>query len=221
LWIIYVEIGMKPIEKIPIFPLGVVLFPEIPLPLHIFEERYKKMIRYCLDEQQPFGVVLYEDGKLYNKGCTAVITRLLNEYPDGRLDILAKGAHRFQLVDLIDEKAYLQALVEYFDDLPETDPAALKPLAQEGVTLLKQMATLHGQNIDVSLIDYFQPKTISYLIAASAGFTKQEEQAFLEMTSTKKRLERGIEALYKALERLKRTSKIDHRRNGRPPTFTP
>ena len=101
---------------IPLFPLGVVLVPDSQLPLHIFEERYKLMINMCLDEKKVFGIVYFNGNEVSNIGCTARILKVQKRYADGRMDIITCGDRRFLIHELIDEKAYLQAGIEYFDD---------------------------------------------------------------------------------------------------------
>src|SRR6202789_2529360 len=95
--------------KIPLFPLEVVLFPEAALPLHIFEDRYKEMIGICLAEKIGFGVVCAQREGLAVVGCTAEIVRVLEEYPDGRMDILCQGAKRFEIENLDNSRAPRQA----------------------------------------------------------------------------------------------------------------
>ena len=107
------------------FPLQVVLLPDAELPLHIFEDRYKEMIAEVLRDKIEFGVVLANEKGIVNTGCTAVIERVLREYPDGRLDILAVGRRRFEIEHINDERAFLRGEVDYFDDedvaLPEDE----------------------------------------------------------------------------------------------------
>ena len=104
------------------FPLQVVLLPEAELPLHIFEDRYKEMIGEVLRDKIEFGVVLANEKGIVNTGCTAVIERVLREYPDGRLDILALGRRRFEIERINDERAFLRGEVDYFDDEDEALP---------------------------------------------------------------------------------------------------
>ena len=104
------------------FPLQVVLLPDAELPLHIFEDRYKEMIAEVLRDKIEFGVVLANEKGIVNTGCTAVIERVLREYPDGRLDILTVGRRRFEIERINDERAFLRGEVEYFDDEDETVP---------------------------------------------------------------------------------------------------
>ena len=96
---------------IPLFPLDVVLFPGTPLPLHIFEPRYKEMIGECLAEQRTFGVVRALEQGLAEVGCTAEIVTVVKEYPDGRLDLVTEGRRRFELMSVNQERSFLQAEV--------------------------------------------------------------------------------------------------------------
>jgi len=101
---------------LPLFPLQVVLLPGSQLPLHIFEDRYKEMIGEVIRDQQEFGVVLANEKGIVNTGCTAIVDKVLRQYPDGRMDILAYGRRRFEIVLLNDERSYLRGSVEFFDD---------------------------------------------------------------------------------------------------------
>ncbi len=108
-------------ELLPLFPLQVVLFPRTPLPLHIFEERYKQMIADVQRGHSEFGVVLAGEKGIVNTGCTATIDKVLKKYPDGRMDLITIGRRRFEIILLNDEKPYLRGAVEYFDD-ESSDP---------------------------------------------------------------------------------------------------
>src|SRR5271157_4662164 len=88
---------MRP-ERIPLFPLNVVLFPGEELPLHIFEPRYRRMVRDCLDARSPFGMLLAMDDGITKVGCTAEILEVVKRYPDGRMDIITVGRDIFRIV---------------------------------------------------------------------------------------------------------------------------
>jgi len=103
-------------ELLPLFPLQVVLFPRTPLPLHIFEERYKQMIADVSRAHSEFGVVLAGEKGIVNTGCSATVEKVLKTYPDGRMDLISIGRRRFEIILLNDEKSYLRGAVEYFDD---------------------------------------------------------------------------------------------------------
>src|ERR1041385_5946949 len=98
---------------LPLFPLQVVLLPGAELPLHIFEDRYKEMIGEVIRDRVEFGVVLASEKGIVNTGCTATIDRVLRNYPDGRMDILARGRRRFEIMRLNDERSYLRGTVEF------------------------------------------------------------------------------------------------------------
>ena len=111
-----------PEALLPLFPLQVVLFPRTPLPLHIFEERYKRMIADVEREHSEFGVVLAGEKGIVNAGCTATVEEVLKRYPDGRLDLVSMGRRRFEIILLNDEEPYLRGAVQYFDDDADAEP---------------------------------------------------------------------------------------------------
>jgi Lon protease-like protein len=94
---------------LPIFPLDLVLLPGSPLPLHIFEPRYKEMIAECLEQKKPFGVVRASSDGVAEIGCTAEIVSVTKKYDDGRMDILTRGVERFEVIELNQDRSFLQA----------------------------------------------------------------------------------------------------------------
>jgi Lon protease-like protein len=112
-----------PSRLLPLFPLQVVVFPRTPLPLHIFEDRYKEMVGGAIRDNSEFGVVLAKDGGIVNAGCTVTVEKLVQMYPDGRMDVMTRGQRRFEILSLNEEKDYLQAEVNYFDDEDADAPA--------------------------------------------------------------------------------------------------
>lgn len=117
-----------PSRLIPLFPLQVVVFPRTPLPLHIFEERYKQMVGNAIRENTEFGMVLAKGEGIVNAGCTVSVEKVVHMHPDGRLDILTRGQRRFEIQSLDEEKDYLQAQVNFFDD---DDFSAVPPELRE------------------------------------------------------------------------------------------
>jgi Lon protease-like protein len=103
-------------DLLPLFPLSVVLFPRTPLPLHIFEERYKEMIGEALRTRSEFGIVLANEKGIVNVGCSASVEKVIKTYASGEMDIFTVGRRRFEILDLNEEKAYLRGTVSYFDD---------------------------------------------------------------------------------------------------------
>ena len=111
-------------DLLPLFPLHVVLFPRTPLPLHIFEDRYKEMIGEAIRTNTEFGVVLAGEKGIANTGCTAIVDRVIERHADGRLDLISSGRRRFEIKSLDQEKVYLRGAVEFFDDETEDDQVA-------------------------------------------------------------------------------------------------
>ena len=136
-----------PERLLPLFPLGVVLFPRTVLPLHIFEDRYKEMIGAAIRDESEFGVVQAGEKGIVNMGCTATVDKVITRYPDGRMDIHALGRRRFEIHELNDEKDYLRGEVTFFEDDTEDEPprelrvraitefAAIRPLSETQVSV--------------------------------------------------------------------------------------
>lgn len=139
---------------LPLFPLQVVLLPGAELPLHIFEDRYKEMIGEVVRDRLEFGVILASEKGIVNTGCTAMIDKVLREYPDGRLDILVRGRRRFEIVMLNDERSFLRGSVEFFDDEEES------PVAPES----RQRAIDGYSELSKDFIDLEEPQ-LSFRLA--------------------------------------------------------
>jgi len=130
-------------EWMPLFPLQAVLLPGAELPLHIFEERYKEMIREVLKERIEFGVVLASEKGILNTGCTATVDKLLREYPDGRMDILTTGRRRFEILRLNEDRSFLRGAIEFFDDEESAPPAAES--RQQAIAAYNELRSLASQ----------------------------------------------------------------------------
>jgi len=143
---------------LPLFPLQVVLLPGAELPLHIFEDRYKEMIGEVIRDRLEFGVILANEKGIVNTGCTAMIDKVLREYPDGRLDIIARGRRRFEIMRLNDERSFLRGSVEYFDDEEES------PIAPE----VRQRAIDGFNEISKESVDLNLPQ-LSFRLAQSVA----------------------------------------------------
>lgn len=127
-------------QMLPLFPLSLVLLPGMPLPLHVFEDRYKEMMGDILPVEGEFGVVLAKEDGIVNIGCTATVLKVLRKYSDGRLDLLAAGQRRFRIDSLDQDKAYLRATVEYFDDEDVQEvPSELRQKADSALRQLLQV----------------------------------------------------------------------------------
>jgi len=177
---------------IPLFPLELVLMPSMPLPLHIFEERYKLMIGECLEQKKEFGVVYQKGSDMKKIGCTARIVQVLRRFDDGRLDIMTQGVKRFVIENIYEDKAYLQAEVVYFDD--EMDEGADNLMA-DGIKLLEQLDVMTGKKRDYRSLSKMDHKTISFVLSYNEVFSMEEKQSFLEMRSTRERITKSVESL--------------------------
>ena len=199
---------MKTDTIIPLFPLGLALLPQMPLPLHIFEDRYKLMINECLEKSTTFGIVFMDGSDIQSFGCTATILKVLKRYSDGRLDILTQGKERFAIHDIYDRKPYLEGRVTYFDDEPEDNTDACQKLAGSGLDMLKQFSTFTDLQEAYGFTEELDAKSISFVIAGFEGFSNEEKQRFLEMTSTFDRLRKSVGSLEKIIQRTKITAEI-------------
>lgn len=193
---------MPETEKIPLFPLNIVLLPETPLPLHIFEERYKEMINECIDNKSHFGMVYSTASKMQKFGCTALVERIIHRYDDGRFDIRIKGIKRFKILEISEERSFLQAEVEYFDDDTNESGIELGDVASEGLGLIKKLQKISERDEFLEDMEKMSYKTLSFYFAAAYGFTVEEKQKFLELTSTFERLRKTVDGLHSIVKRV-------------------
>lgn len=196
-------------EIIPIFPLGLVLFPEMQLPLHIFEEKYKEMIAFCLENQSNFGVVYFDGEEMAEFGCSAEINEILERFPDGRLSILTQGKKRFYIEEIISTEPYFSALVTYYDDFAFSDDSETELARQEISDLLDEIIFLHGVGEDNISANELEPEFLSFIMASSDAFSPEEKQHFLELRDTRERLEKGVKKLHLVIESIKNSENIN------------
>ena len=199
---------------IPLFPLGVVLLPHMHLPLHIFEERYKLMIRQCWEQKAEFGIVFFSGDQLASIGCSAKIVKILKRYDDGRSDIITHGEKRFIIKQIFDQKPFLQANVVFFDDDDEENVKVCEQLAIEGLKLLNQFDRITGEQNEIDVPETLEIKSISFKIAGCEGFELAEKQKLLELTSTHERLRKGVDSLGMIIERIKISKRVSKIING-------
>ena len=198
------------LKRVPMFPLGLVLLPRMPLPLHIFEDRYKQMTERCIENDETFGVLLHTGSTVQTVGCLATIDSVINTYDDGRMDILAVGTERFSVVTMYEERPVLEADIEIFHDNP-LDPssaAEIERLAHDAIGDLQEFAATAGYTIDDQLVQELDTEELSFLLATTDVFSTEEKQQLLEMRSTPDRMVRAGRALGASKERLTMTKKI-------------
>jgi len=189
-------------DRVGLFPLQIVLFPESVFPLHIYEDRYKKLINQCLVSKKVFGVNLSLSTKMYNVGCSAQILDIVQKYDNGDLDITVKGIRRYRLNDFEESKnKYVEADIEYFDDNEEKLDL---DLIERSIIEFNQIAEFVN-SIKIEKISRDEVSNIypSFLIAQKAGLNLNQRQDLLEMTSENTRLEYLLEHLIKIKPMLK------------------
>jgi Lon protease-like protein len=195
-------------QLLPLFPLDVVLFPGTPLPLHIFEPRYKELIGECLNQKIPFGVVRAQEEGLAEVGCTADILDVTKRYDDGRMDIVTAGRRRFELVELNEERSYLQAEVMFFDDESSEAP---KEKVDRAVELYSELASVVGAEVEAPEA---QGPLVSFQIAAPLPLDLDFKQTLLAMRSEDQRLVAIIEYFEALVPKMRRVMHVRQRAGG-------
>ena len=194
---------------LPLFPLDLVLLPGTPLPLHIFEPRYQEMISECLDRNQHFGVVRGKDQELAEIGCTAEILTVTKKYPDGRMDIVTEGRARFEVVQLNQERSFLQAEVLYLHDEPEV---ASKDEMAEAMKLHGEIMTLAGAEPEKS--SEIEEGQLSFHLAGSLPLDLDFKQNLLGLKSEAERLRAIISFFDTILPAMRRTMHVRRKAGG-------
>jgi hypothetical protein len=183
---------------LPLFPLGTVLYPGLLLPLHVFEPRYRQLVRDLLADPEPrrFGVVAIRKGRetgvdgisaLYDVGCTATLRRVA-EHTGGRFDLVTEGTQRFRLSGLDHSRPYLRGAVELLAEETGDDGAAAVPAVQGTFRAYLEALTRHGV-AQVNIPDLpDEPVALSYVVAASVVADLPQRQALLAEPDAARRL---------------------------------
>jgi Lon protease-like protein len=197
------------IERFPLFPLGLVLIPHELVPLHIFEERYKQMIGECLEREAEFGIVWLSDDGLKDIGCSARISKVLERFEDGRLNILVEGTTPFRLLRRIDDLPYPAGDVE-----PLADDAELADDADAIAAARRRYADLVAEVTEERPDAAALAKLDAYGMAATLDVALEAKQQLLELRSERDRLEQ-LEALFaEALSRIRHAERAAERAQG-------
>jgi Lon protease-like protein len=194
------------LERIPLFPLNVVLLPGADLPLHIFEPRYRQMVRQCLETKSEFGMLLALPKGIVRVGCTAEIIEVAKRYNDGRMDILTVGRSPFRVVELLNAEAcgegeLLEGQVDYLDDREREVDAKLR---RELVELYETCHTIAFDNYPRNVRDELQDN-LSYLIAGTLPMDLLWKQQILELRCEADRQERLLGYLREWAPHLQKT----------------
>ena len=192
---------------VPLFPLEIVVFPGAPLPLHIFEPRYKEMIGECLSQERPFGMVRAKQNAISAIGCSARIIDVIKKYEDGRMDIAAEGAQRFEIIQVNQERSFLQAEVAFFDDEPST---VSKSATDTVVQLHEQLFAVMGQTAEVDRDAAY----LSFRLAQDLPVDLDFKQTLLEMKSEAERVEILTEYYRATIPKIENSLRVRQRASG-------
>ncbi len=214
------------LKELPIFPLPLILLPHELLPLHIFEERYQKMLKDVALGKSLFGISLFSPKDEFESkpekgtiGCVAEI-RESQTMEDGRSNILTMGLIRYHLIDYIDSaEPYLVGDLEFFEDETEDD-AILNPLADEVFGLFRRVAKaahkLSGSQGEFPDIPQALPEQLSFLVSAAFSLDNEIKYEMLELRSTSERLKKLKGILTQAVSQVEESAGINKisRTNG-------
>ena len=215
---------VRGVTELPIFPLALVLFPGVPLPLHIFEPRYRQMLNDVHAGNNLFGVSYFDASSSEREmpaaghvGCVAEVSET-QALPDGRSNILTVGVIRYQLEEYVErDTPYLLARVSYFED-DEEDPNLLSESAREVAETFTRIAravrTINDERASLPDISDTEPQRLSFLVAAAMEVDTQVKQDMLEMRSTAERLRRLREVLDRAVSNYEERARIHELAKG-------
>ncbi len=192
-------------ERLPLFPLGLVLLPGEVVPLHIFEERYRIMIGECLDQGTEFGIVWSGDDGVQDVGCAAEVAQLIERTEDGRMNILAKGTRRFTLDRRVEDLPYPAGDVTWLEDVGQGADAQAGDAARKAYAdLVERVTDTRPEEDDLAELD-------AYDMASTIKFGNGDKQQLLELLSEQERLEQLATLCAVAVENLSRSQEAAKR----------
>lgn len=185
------------------------MLPGSPLPLHIFEPRYREMIGECLDQNQMFGIVRSKENEIAEIGCQAEILTVTKKYDDGRMDIVTQGRDRFEIMQVNHERSFLQAEVLYFEDEPGQ---ATSEQIDQALKLHGEIMSLAGaEPVDKAQVENSQ---LSFHLAGSLPLDLDFKQSLLAMKSEPERLQAIISFFETILPTMRRTVHVRRKAGG-------
>jgi len=212
------------VSELPIFPLSVVLFPGVPLPLHIFEPRYRQMLSDIRAGNNLFGLS-YFDASTSEKeippaghiGCVAEVTES-QPLPDGRSNILTIGLIRYRIEEYVErEDPYLVARVSFFEDDDEDDKRlreSSREVAESFTRIARAVRTINDERASLPDISETEPQRLSFLVAAAMEVDSDVKMELLELRSTSERLRRLREMLTRALSNYEERARVHELAKG-------
>jgi Lon protease-like protein len=201
---------VRGVRELPLFPLPLVLFPGVPLPLHIFEERYRRMLEDVRVSTNLFGLSYFDPNALGaaerpaagHVGCATEVLEV-QTMPDGRSNILTVGVVRYRVTEYVESgEPYLVARVEFFED-EEGDAAVLRKRADEVAQMFTRIAramrSINDERGSLPELPLEDPERLSFLVAAVVEMEADAKQQLLELRSTAERLRRVYALLAQAV----------------------
>jgi len=198
---------------IPLFPLNLVLFPASKLPLYIFEERYKKMINVCMDEQSSFGINFFSDNHLYPTGCFAKVDQLVSRTEKGEMNIITKGIGRYEILNYeLSEHGFYNGTVNLITDFnSDFDKEKMNTTVSLYNSLVEIVYKGSVKKIDLSEIKWYnENRSVSFVMAEKCGLSLLERQSLLEMNEEDTRLNYILKYLEEVMPKLKEADKISN-----------
>ncbi len=194
-----------PEDEFPLFPLGIVALPSELIPLHIFEERYKTMINFCLEREREFGIVWLSDDGLRQVGCAVRIEQVLERMEDGRMNLLTRGTRPFRVLQRQPHLPYPAGVIEFVEDKSETPDPRLADGAHEAYAELVKRAT------DREPDEQELQEMGAYAMAATVDFGLDAKQGLLDLRSENARLRLVTRLFRAAMKRLDLVDKAQER----------
>lgn len=215
---------VRGVTELPLFPLPVVLFPGVPLPLHIFEPRYRQMLEDIGQTNNLFGLAYFDSTTSERDlpapgqvGCVAEVTET-QTFPDGRSNILTIGVIRYRIESYVEHgDPYFVARVNYFEDEDEDDgtlTAAAGDVAETFTRIARAVRTINDERVNLPDISDTEPQRLSFLVAAAMEVEVEVKQELLELRSTSERLERLRGMLNRAVDSYEERARIHELAKG-------
>jgi Lon protease-like protein len=201
---------VRGVRELPLFPLPLVLFPGVPLPLHVFEERYRRLLADVRAANNLFGLSYFDPNSAAGEsppvghvGCATEVVEV-RPMPDGRSNIMTVGLVRYRVSEYVERgDPYLVARAEFFED-EEGDPPLLRKRAGEVtemfMRIVRSMRTINDEHGAIPELPQDDPERLSFLVAAVVEMDAEAKQQLLEIRSTAERLRRLYSLLAQAVE---------------------
>jgi ATP-dependent Lon protease len=215
---------VRGISELPLFPLPVVLFPGVPLPLHIFEPRYRQMLNDIRVGDNFFGLSYFDSSTAETElppaghvGCLAEVTEA-QSLPDGRSNILTVGLVRYRVDGYVERgDPYLVAKVSFFEDEEESDEllnASSQDVAATFTRIARAVRIINDERASLPDISDTEPQRLSFLVAAAMEIDVELKQELLELRSTGERLRRLSDMLARAVASYEERARVHELAKG-------